>query len=473
MKPISILAFVFAASLGWSVPTWSQQPADHPISQAIAQSDEALEQRDVNRAVVIISQALARHPGDERLLLEQARILVYQKRDREAVAQVNSVLAKNPSSREAKLTLAQIYGYRDDYRRSDALYRELLAADAKDEAAAVGLIHNLVLEDKRQQARLELQKALQLHPNSLRLQQYNDYLQTSGAAAREFSPELMHRVQAGETFFSDNAGNHSLYSSQGFTYDLGRNFSSRFRMDESSLWKTGSQTLTVLSGAEELRARPNRYVGARASGGFVRFADSSSEPTYSADLDLYPLRGLWLSGGYSRFPIVPTFDAVQFDLLAGGWHGRADYHAHNFSFNGSAFFSHYTDGNNAEREYGELTRWFGAGKFSVGGGYAFRHIHFDQPLAHGYFSPDQYWSHLGEAGVRLRAGRFYRGEVLGYFGGEREEPAGYTAAGEVLVRNEFVIRRWELDVNYSHFALAQATGAFHADMVGAAVGYRF
>jgi hypothetical protein len=244
-------------------------------------------------------------------------------------------------------------------------------------------------------------------------------------------------------------------------------------MDESSLWKTGSPTLNVLSGAEELRFRANKYVGARASGGFVRFADSASEPTYSADLDLYPVRGLWLSGGYSRFPIVPTFDAVQFDLLAAGWHGRADYHAHNFSFNGNVFFTHYSDGNDAEREYGELMRWFGSGSFSIGAGYAFRHIHFDQPLAHGYFSPNQYWSHLGEAGVRVRVGRHYRGELLGYFGGEQERPAPFNTAGEFLLRNEFYVRRWELDVNYSHFALAQTTGAFHADMVGAALGFRF
>jgi tetratricopeptide (TPR) repeat protein len=468
-----LIAFAFVASLGWVSLGSAQQAPEPSVSQTIAQSDEALEQRDVNKAVALVSQALSRHPGDERLLLEQARILVYQKRDREAIEKVNAVLSKNPGSRDAKLTLAQIYGYREDYKKSNALYRELLVASPGDEAAAVGLIHNLVLQDKRQQARDELQKALQLHPNSLRLQQYNDYLQPGAAAGRESAPELFHRVQAGETFFSDNAGNRALYLSQGFTYDLGRNITSRFRMDESSLWKTGSQTLTVLSGAEELRVRPNKYFAVRGSGGFVRFADNTNEPTYSGDVDLYPARGLLLSGGYSRFPILPTFDAVQFDLLAGGWHGRADYRLHGFSFNGSVYFTHYTDGNDAEREYGELMKWFGSGTLSFGGGYAFRHIHFDQPLAHGYFSPDQYWSHLGEAGVRVRAGRIYRGEVVGYFGGERQDLGTYTPAGEVLVRNEFLIRQWELNLNYSHFHLAQATGAFHADMVSGAVGFRF
>jgi hypothetical protein len=90
-----------------------------------------------------------------------------------------------------------------------------------------------------------------------------------------------------------------------------------------------------------------------------------------------------VSGGYSRFPILPTFDAAQFDLLAGGWHSRIGYHSHNFYLNGSAYFTHYSDGNNAEREFGELMKWFGSGAFSTGAGYTVRHIHFQQQLANG------------------------------------------------------------------------------------------
>lgn len=474
MKTTILAIAVWSSLLAGPAQAWEQKPAEPPVSQIIAQSDDALEQRDVNKALALVRDALARHPDDERLVLQQARICVYQKRDNQALELVNGALRKNPASRDAKLTLAQIYGYRDDYKKSDALYRELLAANPADEAAAVGLIHNLVLEDKREQARQELQKALQLHPDSLRLQQYSDYLiQPAAAGDKESSPELLHRIQAGETYFTDNAGNRALYSSQGVSYDLARNFSTRFRVDESSLWKTGFQPVTVLSGTEELRVRLGKYFAVRGSGGGVRFADTSGQGVYSGDLDIFPLRGLLLSGGYSRFPIVPTFDAAQFDLVAGGWHSRAGYHAHNFSFDGSAFFTHYSDGNRAEREYGELMKWFGSGAVSLGGGYAVRHIRFQQELVHGYFSPGQYWSHLGEAGIRVRAGSVYRGEFIGYAGTERESPAPYNIAGEGLLRNEFFIRRWELDLNYSHFHLAQASGAFHADMFNAALGYRF
>jgi tetratricopeptide (TPR) repeat protein len=471
------IVFIFAVLVALSAGTatgMAQQLAAPTISQVIAQSDEALAQNDVPKALTLVRDALARHPGDEQLLLQEARIAVYQKHDKQAITLVNGVLRKNRASRDGKLTLAQIYGYRGDYRKSDSLYRELLAANPADEAAAVGLIHNLVLEDKREQARTELQKALKLNPTSLRLLEYSDYLTPAKAVAgRRETPELFHRVQVGETFFSDNAGNRALYSSQGISYELFQNFSTRFRMDESSLWKLGFQPLTVYSASEELRVRVNRYLAVRGTGGGVRFADTSTQPTYSGDLEIYPFRGLLLSGGYSRFPILPTFDAALFDTITEGWHARTDYRAHGFSLHGSAYFTHYTDGNKAERESAELMKWFGSGVFSAGSGVAVRHIHFQQQLANGYFSPSQYWSHLGEIGFRVRAGRVYRGEFIGYLGAERQDPTTYVGAGELQLNNEFYIRRWELELNYSHFHLAQASGAFHADMFSGALGFRF
>jgi len=47
-----------------------------------------------------------------------------------------------------------ISGYRENYKESDRLYRELLTADPDDEAASLGLVHNLTLEGKRAEARV-------------------------------------------------------------------------------------------------------------------------------------------------------------------------------------------------------------------------------------------------------------------------------------------------------------------------------
>ncbi|HWG86848.1 MAG TPA: hypothetical protein VN679_03625, partial [Candidatus Acidoferrales bacterium] len=371
----------------------AQQPAPSQPSQIVAQSRQALTDHNPKQALRLVLDGLVAFPDNEELELQLARVFAYERQDAQAIAKINNILGRSPSNRDAKLALAQIYGYREEYRKSDPIYHELLQKDPADEAAALGLIHNLLLEGKREEARLQLQAALQRHPTSLLLLEYNDYVSASTKSAQEVRTSNYGRVQSGESFFFDSSGNRSLYSSQALSYQIARNFSSWTRVDETALWKTAVPYRTVVSGWEELRWKFNRYFTARAAGGAVRFADASSDALYSGDIEIYPYKGVVLSGGYSRFPILPTFDAASFDLLSSGWHERVDYSTKNFSLNATGYLTHYTDGNRSEREFGDAMRWFPVGKISLGAGYAFRHIHFQQELDHGYFSPSQYWSH--------------------------------------------------------------------------------
>src|SRR5262249_13263674 len=210
-------------------------------------------------------------PESEEIKLQLARVYVAQKRDRQAIGLLNGILLANPSSRNAKLQLAQIFGYRENYKESDRLYRELLEKNPGDEAAALGLAHNLILQGKKDAAREQLREALARHPTSLELQQYNDFLDASPVEAR---PHNWHRVQNTASFFSDTSGNRTLYSAQGINYQLTRSLLTRVRMEETSLWKTGTFTETVLSGTAEGRYRLNRYMAVRSSVGAVRFVDS-------------------------------------------------------------------------------------------------------------------------------------------------------------------------------------------------------
>ena len=457
----------------WLLSAAAQPAPQAQPSQIVVRSQQALAQHNEKEALRLLAEGLAAFPDNEDLQLQLARVLVYQRQDRQAMEKINAVLRRNPSSRNARIELAQIYGYHEDYKRSDSIYRQLLSENPADEAAALGLIHNLVLEGKRGEARQQLQAALQRHPTSLLLLEYNDFLAAAAASAEEGRTKNFGRVQSGESFFTDSSGNRSLNSSQAFAYQITRNLSTRTRLDETSLWKTATPSLNVISGAEELRWRFNKYVAVRASGGAVRFADSGSDAVYSGDLELYPFKGLLLSGGYSQFPILPTFDAASFDLLAAGWHERLDYRTKNFSLNAAGYLNRYSDTNRVEREYGETMRWFGSETFSAGAGYSFRHIRYTQELNHGYFSPNQYWSHLGAGGFRLKIGRFYRGEYIGYFGGEKINAVAFTSAGEMFLRNQFFYRHWDLEANYSHFQLVQSSAAFRSDVVSGALGYRF
>ena len=489
----------FAGAQGGNPHAPAAQGPASGVEQIVVQSQQALDQHDAKKATSLVEEGLGRFPNHEALRVQRARIHVYQKQDKQAISLLHAVLMANPGSRNAKLLLAQIYGYREDYRQSDRIYQELLAANARDEAAALGLVHNLILEGKRQQAQQLARQTLEKVPNSLELQRYSDYLSASNPTASnpasrnpassnpassrqgsntpaETAPQYMHRVQAGETFFSDTSGNKSVSSSQGFIYQFNKNLTSRTRLEETQLWKTGSTKAAMISGTDEGRYRINKYVAVRAGVGAVRFDDTSSRTLYSGDLELYPLKSLYLSGGYGRAPVAPTFDAVQFDLLAHGWHTRMEYRTHGFSVAGSASFNHYSDGNHAEREWGEVMKWFGFrdNTFSLGGGYAFRHLHFTKDLSHGYFSPGEYRSQLGAAGMRFRWRKWYRGEILGYGGGELLQDFGsYSPAGEVLVRNDLLFGQFVLTADYSHFHLIQTTGAFRADAVSATFGYKF
>lgn len=450
----------------------SQQTREQEIAQIVAQSQQALAQHDEPKALSLIRDGLVRFPNDESLQIQLARIYVEQKHDRQAIGLLNAILLANPASRNAKLELALIFGYRGNYRESDRLYQELLSASPDDEAASLGLVHNLVIEGKKAEARAQLQQAFTRHPTSLELQQYSDYLSNP----TEAQYRKVHRIQNTESFFSDTSGNRSVYSGQGIVYQFSRRFTTRMRLEETSLWRTGTITETLLSGAAEGQVRINKYAGVRTSLGAVRFADTSSRLLYGGDLELYPLKGLSLSGGFSRYPIAPTFDSTLFNLLAEGWHSRLDYRAHNFAVTGGLSLTHYSDGNHGEREWGEALRWFPwhDNQFALGGGYAFRHIHFTKDLNHGYFSPNQYRSHLGAAGFRMRLGKHYRGEYLGYGGAEvLENFAGYSPAGEVLLKNDFLFGPWDLAADYSYFHLIQTTGAFRANAVSVTLGYKF
>jgi tetratricopeptide (TPR) repeat protein len=472
VRVIATLLALVSTNL-FSQQPFSQQTPEQEISKIVAQSQQALSGHDEQKALLLIQEGLVKFPNREELQIQLARIYVEQKHDRQAIGLLNSILLANPSSRNAKLELAQVFGYRENYRESDRLYRDLLNADPDDEAAALGLIHNLTLQGKREEAHAQLQQAFTRNPTSLQLQQFSDYLT---AEPGDSQPRKLHRIQNTESFFADTSGNRSVYSGQGIVYQFSRSLTSRVRVDETSLWKTGAFTETLLTGNAEMRLRLGKYFAARASGGAVRFTDTRSRVLYGGDLELIPLKGLTLSGGFARYPISPTFDSTLFNLLAEGWHSHLDYNNYNFAVSGSFSLAHYSDGNHGEREWGEALRWFPwhDNQFALGGGYAFRHIHFTKDLNHGYFSPNQYRSHLASAGFRVRMGKHYRGEYLGYGGAEiLEDFAGYSPAGELLLKNDFPFGPWNVSADYSYYHLIQTTGAFRANAVTVTLGYKF
>ncbi len=153
LRRTAALALIVLMQLHGKIEACVAQEPRQEVLQIMAQSQQALDLHDEVKALALIREGLVLFPDYEDLKIQLARVYVQQKHDRQAMGLLNAILLANPSSRNAKLELAQIFGYRENYRESDRLYRELLAANADDEAASLGLVHNLLLEGKRQSSR--------------------------------------------------------------------------------------------------------------------------------------------------------------------------------------------------------------------------------------------------------------------------------------------------------------------------------
>lgn len=459
---------------GWAgfCPARAQEGLSVDKSMAAAQAD--LRKHNYSEASHVLEDALKRYPSNTQLQVELGRVYVYRRQDDRAMELFRTVLRQEPSNRTAKLELARVLSYRRKYKDSDQLFRELLASDPADEAAGIGLVRNLILQGKTAEAHREVDQALAHHPNSLRLQEYRDTLDkkqpAGGAAGEEAHPN---RVYADASYFSDTAGHRSWRAAQSVDAQLVRGLRNSFRLDERSLWVSQGPRANVVSATDELLGRVRPWLSLGGGGGMVRFADGSSRALYRGELTLHPFKRFWLQGGFSRIPIAPTFEAAQFDLLAEGWWSRLDWQPRKWRLSADFFKQHYSDSNRTQREDAEVLRWLGNSHFALGVGYEYTHSSFSQTLLHGYFSPNQYHSHLGVSGFTFGVGKFFRAEYLGRYGAESVRQNPYQIAWEATARNRFLFGGLTLGADYSYFHLAQSTGAFRAQTGRVSLAYRF
>ena len=444
------------------------------VEQSIGKAQEALRHRHYSQATRTLEDALKQFPGDARIRIELGRAYMYQRRDAQAAEIFRAVLRDDPSNREAKLELARVLSYERKYKASNQLFRDLLATNPSDEAAAIGLVRNLLLQRKKDEARREVEQALVRHPNSLRLQEYRDDLQKNQLplpASREGI--ALNRAQADATYFSDTTGNRALRSGQRIDLQLGRNLSNSFHLDEKSLWVSQGPKANIFSFNDEGRVRLKPWLFFGAGGGMVRFADEANRALYRGDLILHPARNFWLQGGFSRIPIAPTFQAAQLDLLAEGWWSRLDWLPRSWRVSADFSKQHYSDSNRTQREDAEVLRWVGNSRFAAGLGYQYAHSSFTQSFSHGYFSPNQYHSHLALGGFRFAAGKIYRGEYIGQYGAETVDQNPRQFAWAATAKNRFTFGKLDLGADYTYFHVAQSSGAFRAQVGRVGLAYRF
>jgi hypothetical protein len=481
MRTLRNLAALLCAVFCISTPVSAQTKTS--AAEAVEAGRNALRQQNYPDAIRILETGLVANPGDRDLKLELGRAYLYNRQDKRAIGLFREVLGGDPSNHTAKLELARALGYERHFKDSDQLYRELLATNADDEAASLGLVRNLIHERRLDEARSACSAGLARHPDSKKLHDFQQTLEVkssgrSGTRLANAEPNAAARQQGGEVqgstgYFGDSAGNRSWRSTQGFDHQIVRGLTTRFRLEERSLWLTGGPKANILWGTDQVRWQLTHAFAFSGTGGLVHFADGSNSVLYRAEAELHPTRRLWLEGGFLRRPISPTYDSAQFNLTAEGWRTRLEWYPKRWQFDGSWSREHYSDSNRSQRLEAEFLRWLGTSRFSVGAGYRFNYLAFDQSLLHGYFNPSKYYSHLGRAGLKFRLGRAFRAEYLGGAGTESISAGPYQNAWELALRNRMKFENWEFGGDYFYFRLAQSSGAFNSQGGRLALAYYF
>jgi tetratricopeptide (TPR) repeat protein len=445
------------------------------IQRVLAAGQQAMLERHNGQAVHVLRNGLKDYPEDNRLRLELGRAYLSSGADGRAIRLFREILRTEPNNRLAKLELARALGYGQQYGSSDEIYKELLSANAADETAAIGLASNLLHQQRSSEAGGVVDRALTFHPNSLRLEEYKDRIESGrlGGEERELVA-ARNLVEMDTDYVNDSSKNHSWRSLQRLDFGIRPGLTNRLLFEQQFQHGFDDSFEVVETFNEELRWRLRESLLFSAGGGAVRFDNADVHATYDASLAFQPMRHLVLGAAFARVPIIPDAEASEHRLTAQGWEVFSIWTPARWQINLHGSRQHYSDGNIGSRQSAELLREWGAQRLAFEAGYRYQHYSFDQELAHGYFSPNSYQSHLVMAGVRFHSGRRYRGEFLVHSG--LESPAAgadFRAAWEIHARNQILLGNWTLDLDYSKYHLVQETGAFRADAGRFAFTYHF
>jgi len=163
-------------------------------------------ERHFAQAIRIFRNGLKSHPEDQQLRLELGRAYLADGEDGLAIRLFREIL-RHPRRSQTQLELAGALGFRPRLRR---LERHLPGA-AACEPGRRGGCHRIgqqscFHERRRSEARTLVRQALDLHPESLRLQEYMDRIDSGnlGGEARE-GRVAQNLVQIDADYFNDSA----------------------------------------------------------------------------------------------------------------------------------------------------------------------------------------------------------------------------------------------------------------------------
>jgi tetratricopeptide (TPR) repeat protein len=469
------LAVAILVLLCWlpGVPMLASDEAS--VEHFLAAGRQASLQRHYGQAIRVLQKGLKQNPHDDRLELELGRAYLAGGSNRYARKLFREILAAEPSNRLAKLELARSLGYAREYEQSNRIYEDLLRASEADEAAAIGLVSNLLHEHRSRDALIVVSRALAFHSDSLRLQEYKDRVESGSLVGEERErTDPRNLVELGADYINDSAGNHSWRSVQGGDFGISSNLSNRFLFEQRFQHSRDDSFEAVEIFSEQTRWKPLPSLLLSAGGGAVRFNNHDVHAIYDVALAFQLSEHLVVGANFARVPVIPDAEATEHKLTAQGWESFVNWTPRRWQFDAEWSRQHYSDSNIASRQTAGIIREWDVRPVTLETGYRYRRYSFDEELEHGYFSPNSYQSHVAVLGVRGRVKNRYRGSLQIRTGMESASlDSPFRLAWEIYCRNEAVIGKWILGIDYTKYHVAQDTGAFDADAGRFTFTYRF
>ncbi|MHB2006474.1 MAG: tetratricopeptide repeat protein [Acidobacteriaceae bacterium] len=445
------------------------------------------------RVVEELKPFVATHPEECELGLILGQAYMYSKKDHDAETQLRSVLARDAGNRTAKLELARVYGYHARYRRSNHLYRELLNADPSDEGASIGLVRNLIETENIAQAKVALKAGLAAHPNSLRLQDYQDELSNEHDEGDSVDMGTVPRPQFGVQdwtyIITDSAEDNNVENLSFLDTQLSPHFfvhlATRVRhlsskggivepLDDNAESENGPTVgVVTFQSTARLNYHIARWLTASGGVGGIRFNNGTSKALFRGGLEVHRGSSLYLSATYLRTPVLPTQEAETFHLTAQGWRTSFDWSPPRQRLDMQYSDLRYSDTNRRHQQYLEWLRWYGEDRVGFGSGVILDHLSFDLPVNEGYFSPSNYQNYMATVAARVQHYRHFRGEYKFNIGAESLESSEFRYAYELAADNSLRFGKWDIYANYTFDHDTQSTGAFETHFTTFGVGYTF
>ena len=436
---------------------------------------------------------VAAHPEQCKLSLILGQAYMYSKKDHDAEMQFRGVLARDAGNRTAKLELARIYGYHAHFAKSNHLYRELLNADPSDESARIGLVRNLIETENIAQAKVALKAGLAYHPNSIRLQNFQDELSNQHDEADSVDMGTVPRPQFGVQnwtyIITDSAEDNNVENLSFLDNQLSPHFfahlATRVRhlaskggivepQDDNAESENGPTVSAVtFQGTARLNYHATHWLTASGGVGGVRFNNGTSKALFRGGLEVHRGSSIYFNTTYLRTPVLPTQEAETFHLTGQGWRTSFDWSPPRQRLTVEYSDLRYSDRNHRHEQNLEWLRWYGEGRVGFGSGLILDHLSFSLPLNEGYFSPGNYQNYMATVAAQVQHYTHFRGEYKFNTGAESLESSEFRYVYELAADNSLRFDKWDIYANYTFDHDTQATGAFETHFTSFGIGYAF